>query len=122
MADRIGVINKGNIVVVDEKAALMQKLGKAHLCVELKAPLAAIPLELASWHVNLSQDGKTLSYSYDIASENNGITTLLRQIDALGLEVKNLETRQSSLEEIFVQLWIRPHEPITPFAPSMRTR
>jgi ABC-2 type transport system ATP-binding protein len=104
MADRIGVINKGSIVVVDEKEALMQKLGKSQLCVELKQPLSTLPAELSSSGVTLSGDGRTLSYVYDVASEDNGITRLLRQIDALGLDVKNLETRQSSLEEIFVQL------------------
>jgi ABC-2 type transport system ATP-binding protein len=82
----------------------MQKLGKSQLCVELKQPLSTLPAELSSSGVTLSGDGRTLSYVYDVASEDNGITRLLRQIDALGLDVKNLETRQSSLEEIFVQL------------------
>jgi ABC-2 type transport system ATP-binding protein len=104
MADRIGVINKGKIVVVDEKQALMQKLGKAQLTVELQQPLQRIPDELAPWPTTLSEDGRQLVYSYDLQAESNGLTALLRQLDALGIEVKNLATRQSSLEEIFVQL------------------
>ena len=104
MADRIGVINKGKIVVVDEKKALMQKLGKAQLTVELQQPLQQVPGELSPWPTTLSEDGRTLVYSYDLQAESNGLTALLRQLDALGIEVKNLATRQSSLEEIFVQL------------------
>jgi ABC-2 type transport system ATP-binding protein len=104
MADRIGVINKGKIVVVDEKQALMQKLGKAQLTVDLQQPLDHVPAELAPWPTTLSADGSQLVYSYDLQAESNGLTAWLRQLDALGIEVKNLATRQSSLEEIFVQL------------------
>jgi ABC-2 type transport system ATP-binding protein len=104
MADRIGVISKGQIIMVDEKAALMQKLGKAHLHIRLQQPLAAIPPELATWELQLAEEGAELVYTYDMQTENNGIAALLRQLDNSGLEVKNLQTRQSSLEDIFVQL------------------
>jgi ABC-2 type transport system ATP-binding protein len=104
MADRIGVISKGQIIMVDEKAALMQKLGKAQLHVRLQQPLSEIPPELAAWNLQLSEAGAELVYTYDMQTESNGIAALLRQMDKAGLEVKNLQTHQSSLEDIFVQL------------------
>jgi ABC-2 type transport system ATP-binding protein len=104
MADRIGVISNGRIILVEEKAALMQKLGKTQLLMRLQRKLADIPAALAPWRLDLAQDGTELVYTYDMQAENSGITALLRQIDALGLDVKNLQTRQSTLEDIFVNL------------------
>lgn len=108
MADRIGVINAGKIIVVDDKVALMRKLGKSELKVQLSSPLSEVPAALASWQLALSADGCELVFTYDMQAESNGITALLRHIDTLGLEVKNLQTRQSSLEDIFVQLLRQP--------------
>ncbi len=104
MADRVGVINKGQLILVEEKAALMQKLGKTQLLLQLQQPLAAIPGGLAPWRLSLGKDGTELAYSYDAQAADSGITALLRQLDTLGLEVRSLQTRQSSLEDIFVDL------------------
>lgn len=104
MADRVGVISKGRLILVEEKAALMRKMGKTQLLLGLQQPLAAIPGALAPWHLDLAAGGTELTYSYDAQAENSGITALLRQLDTLGLDVKTLQTRQSSLEDIFVDL------------------
>jgi len=104
MADRVGVISKGRLILVEEKAALMRKMGKTQLLLGLQQPLAAIPGDLAPWHLDLAAGGTELTYSYDAQAENSGITALLRQLDTLGLDVKTLQTRQSSLEDIFVDL------------------
>ncbi len=104
MADRVGVISKGRLILVEEKAALMRKLGKTQLLLQLQQPLAAIPDGLAPWPLDLAKGGTELIYSYDAQAENSGITALLRQLDTLGLDVKTLQTRQSSLEDIFVGL------------------
>ena len=104
MADRVGVISNGRLILVEEKAALMRKLGKTQLLLQLHEPLAAIPDGLATWALSLAKAGTELIYSYDAQAENSGITALLRQLDTLGLEVKTLQTRQSSLEDIFVDL------------------
>jgi ABC-2 type transport system ATP-binding protein len=104
MADRVGVISKGRLILVEEKAALMRKLGKTQLLLQLQQPLAAIPDGLAPWPLDLAKGGSELIYSYDAQAENSGITALLRQLDTLGLDVKTLQTRQSSLEDIFVGL------------------
>jgi ABC-2 type transport system ATP-binding protein len=102
MADRIGVINKGEIVLVEEKAALMRKLGKKALTVELQTPLAAVPPALSRY--KLSVKGKELVYTYDSQREHNAIPDLLRDLGAAGIELKDLHTTQSSLEDIFVDL------------------
>jgi ABC-2 type transport system ATP-binding protein len=104
MADRIGVINQGKLILVEEKAQLMNKLGKSELRVDLRAPLSAIPDELAPWNLRLSGDGHELTYPYDAQVDDNGIGALMRQLDTMGLAVKNLQTHKSSLEDIFVSL------------------
>ena len=104
MADRIGVINHGEIILVEEKAALMQKLGKTELRLTLEAPIAAIPDSLSAWPLERSADGTGLVYTYDAKSEGTGISALMRQLDGAGIAVKTLQTRQSSLEDIFVSL------------------
>jgi ABC-2 type transport system ATP-binding protein len=104
MADRIGVINKGELVVVEEKARLMKKLGKKQLTVHLQEPMAAIPLELAEWPLALKSDGSELEYTFDAHEEHTGIPTLLKRLAELGIGLRDLNTRQSSLEDIFVGL------------------
>jgi ABC-2 type transport system ATP-binding protein len=104
MADRIGVINKGRIVVVEEKAALMHKLGKKQLVLQLPQPLAALPPALAAHALELSADGTQLTYTYDTQGERTGIVSLLDALSAAGIEFKDLSTTQSSLEDIFVSL------------------
>ena len=104
MADRIGVINHGELVVVDEKDALMRKLGKKQLTLHLQAPLAAIPAELAGQPLELSGDGLSLVYTFDVQGERTGIATLLRRLADHGIDFRDLNTQESSLEEIFVNL------------------
>ncbi|HSH07379.1 MAG TPA: ABC transporter ATP-binding protein [Burkholderiales bacterium] len=104
MADRIGVINHGEIVVVDDKAALMQRLGRKQLTLELQAPLAAVPAALAARGLTLSAGGRELVYTYDAQAEASGIADLLGQLEAVGIGFRDLRTRQSSLEDIFVDL------------------
>jgi len=103
MADRIGVIDKGRLVVVEEKAQLMRKLGKKHFTVHLREPLGALPEALAAWPLLLGTGGATLEYTFD-ADRPADIPALLRRLDELGLAYTDLNTRQSSLEEIFVGL------------------
>jgi len=104
MADRIGVIDKGALVVVDEKAALMRSLGVKRLIVHLARPLAAIPAELSSWKLALNGGGNELEVTYDPHREDTGIPSLLQRLADLRVEYRDLETRQTSLEEIFVSL------------------
>ena len=104
MADRIGVINHGELVVVDEKDALMRKLGKKQLTLHLPAPLAAIPAELIGQPLELSEDGLSLVYTFDVQGERTGIATLLRRLADQGIDFRDLNTQESSLEEIFVNL------------------
>ncbi len=104
MADRIGVISKGKLIVVEEKATLMKKLGKKQLTVNLQTPMAAIPAELAEWALALNAGGKELEYSFDAHKEHTGVPELLRRLSDLGIEFNDLNTRQSSLEDIFVSL------------------
>ncbi len=104
MADRVGVINGGRLVLVEEKAALMRKLGHAQLVLQLHRPLAALPPELAAWRLELAADGLALTYAYDMGGEDTGIAALMRELDAQGVAVRGLQTRQSSLEDIFVTL------------------
>ncbi|HEY9217634.1 MAG TPA: ABC transporter ATP-binding protein [Phenylobacterium sp.] len=104
MADRIGVISGGELIVVDDKDALMRKLGKRQLIVHLQSPLAALPAELSDAALELSDEGETLTFTFDVQSEDTGIATLLRRLDELGIEFKDLQTKESSLEEIFVNL------------------
>jgi ABC-2 type transport system ATP-binding protein len=104
MADRVGVINHGALILVEEKSALMQKLGSKELTVHLAAPLAAIPPELDAWRLTLGEDGRTLRYIFDRHAERTGIPSLLAKLSELRLEFADLETKQSSLEDIFVGL------------------
>ena len=103
MADRIGVISKGRLIVVEEKAALMKKLGKKQLTLHLIAPLAAVPAGLAGWKLALNAGGSDLEYTYD-AHDKQGIASLLARLGELGIAFKDLQTSQSSLEDIFVDL------------------
>jgi ABC-2 type transport system ATP-binding protein len=104
MADRIGVISNGEIILVEDKVALMEKLGKKQLTLELKTQLTRIPDELADYGLHLSADGHELIYSFDAQGERTGIASLLRRLGELGIDFKDLQTSQRSLEEIFVSL------------------
>jgi ABC-2 type transport system ATP-binding protein len=104
MADRIGVINKGELILVEEKTALMQKLGKKQLKLHLKNPIQSLPVELASPTLTLTADGHTLVYTFDAQSEETGIADLLRRLEEQGIHYKDLQSSQSSLEDIFVSL------------------
>jgi ABC-2 type transport system ATP-binding protein len=104
MADRIGVIHRGELVVVEEKAALMRKLGKKQLTLHLLEPLAAVPPGLREWPLALKNGGGELEYTFDAHEQHTGIPALLRRLWELGIEFKDLQTRQSSLEDIFVEL------------------
>ncbi|MBX3204486.1 MAG: ABC transporter ATP-binding protein [Labilithrix sp.] len=104
MADRIGVINKGEIILVEEKAALMQKLGQKQLTLILQRPLASIPEALSEYALELSDDKSRLVFSFQSEAERARIAGLLRALAELGIDFKDLQTRESSLEEIFVSL------------------
>ena len=104
MAERIGVINKGELVVVEEKAALMKKLGKKQLTLHLLEPVKALPAGLEPWKLQVRNGGAELEYSFDAQEEHTGIPALLRRLGELGIAYKDLNTRQSSLEDIFVSL------------------
>jgi ABC-2 type transport system ATP-binding protein len=104
MADRIGVILKGRIVLVEDKAELMRKLGKKELSLQLQAPLDELPAALAQHRLTLSADGTELSYTYDTQGERTGIMALLQDLGDAGIRLKDLSTTQSSLEDIFVNL------------------
>ena len=104
MADRIGVIRKGELVVVEDKRVLMRKLGKKQLTLQLQAPLASIPDELAGEPLELVDDGHSLVYTFDTQAERTGIATLLRRLGDLGIGFKDLHSSESSLEDIFVSL------------------
>jgi ABC-2 type transport system ATP-binding protein len=104
MADRIGVISKGELIVVEDKTALIAKLGKKQLTLHLQSPLPAIPAELAAYPLELSADGNELIYTFDVQREHTGIAELLRQLNKHGIDFKDLHSSQSSLEEIFVNL------------------
>jgi ABC-2 type transport system ATP-binding protein len=104
MADRIGVINKGELVVVEEKAKLMRKLGKKQLTVHLREPLAALPVALAQWPLALKGGGLELEYSFDDHEDDTGIPALMQRLGEAGIGYRDLDTRQSTLEEIFVDL------------------
>ncbi len=104
MADRIGVINKGEIILVEDKATLMHKLGRKQLTLDRLQPLAAVPASLAAYHLALADEGRQLVYSYESQSERTGITRLLDAVGEAGIGFKDLHTTQSSLEDIFVDL------------------
>ena len=104
MADRVGVILKGELILVEEKAALMKKLGRKTLTLNLQDPLDSVPPELAEWKVTLNDDGHELEYVFDSNLEKTGVPSLLRKLSDLGIAFKDLNTSQSSLEDIFVSL------------------
>ncbi len=104
MADRIGVISKGEIILVEDKAELMRKLGRKQLMLQLAQPLDSVPVELAALPLELSGGGNELTYTYDAQNEHSGIAALLEDLDRAGIAFKDLQTRQSSLEDIFVSL------------------
>jgi ABC-2 type transport system ATP-binding protein len=104
MADRIGVIHHGELIVVEDKIELMKKLGKKQLTLNLYEPLTSIPTALADWHLTLNSGGCELEYTFDSKQEHAGISILLKRLGELGIGFKDLNTRQSSLEDIFVSL------------------
>jgi ABC-2 type transport system ATP-binding protein len=104
MADRVGVINKGELIVVEEKDELMRKLGRKQLVLDLHRKLETVPGDLSAYGLELSADGSRLTYTYDTRAERTGITRLLRDLSAAGITFRDLNTSQSSLEEIFVSL------------------
>jgi ABC-2 type transport system ATP-binding protein len=104
MADRVGVIRKGELILVEEKHALMRKLGKKELKLQLAEPITAVPPELADWGLQLSDDGRELRYTFDAKADRTGVPSLLGQMRDIGLAFRDLDTHQSSLEDIFVDL------------------
>jgi len=104
MADRVGVINNGELILVEDKAELMRKLGQKQLTLELREPIAALPPPLAKYRLALANGGSKVIYTYDTKAEHTGITDLLDELRANGLRFKDLSTKESSLEEIFVGL------------------
>ena len=111
MADRIGVIDHGELIVVEEKTALMKKLGTKQLTVHLDKPLSSVPPALAGWKVALKNGGSILEYTFEAADERTGIAALLEKLKMLGIQFTDLATRQSSLEDIFVRLIHGQREP-----------
>ena len=104
IADRIGVINHGKLILVEEKQALMTKLGRKELALTLKKPLESMPQALTGYDLELADDGCQLIFTFDKSGERTGVTQLLNDIKKAGLTVRDIETRQSSLEDIFVDL------------------
>ena len=104
MADRIGVINRGELILVEDKVRLMHKLGKRQLTLQLQSPLAQLPTGLADYPLELSQDGHALIFNFDAHSRETGIPGLLRRLSELNIEIKDLHSQESSLEDIFVGL------------------
>ena len=110
IADRVGVINRGELLVVEDKRTLMHKLGKRELSIELVQPLENIPEALSPWSLNLSDDGKHLTYTFDPMNTETGVAELLRTIDQCGLEYTDVHSSQTSLEDIFISLVKQPQE------------
>jgi ABC-2 type transport system ATP-binding protein len=104
MADRVGVISRGELIAVDEKTSLMAKMGRKTLDIVLADPLAAVPPELSEWNLRLENDGHILCYEFDSHAERTGIASLMRKLADTGISYKDLSTHQSSLEDIFVEL------------------
>jgi ABC-2 type transport system ATP-binding protein len=104
ISDRVGIINDGKLLLVDDKTALMHELGKKQLEIEFKEKIAGLPENLMQWDLELSNDGTRLTYTYDTQARSTGITLLLQAISDAGLSLKDLKSKQSSLEEIFVDL------------------
>jgi ABC-2 type transport system ATP-binding protein len=104
MADRVGVISRGELIAIDEKRSLMAKMGRKTLDIMLADPLSGVPPELSGWNLRLENDGHVLCYEFDSHAERTGIASLMRQLTDLGITYKDLSTHQSSLEDIFVEL------------------
>jgi ABC-2 type transport system ATP-binding protein len=104
MADRVGVINKGEIIIVEDKAELMRKLGRKQLTLQLQQKITSIPAELSAFKLTIGEGGTTLIYDYDTKAERTGVATLLGELSRAGLRIRDLQTTQSSLEDIFVGL------------------
>lgn len=104
IADRVGIINDGELLLVDDKQCLVQKLGKKQLFIELMQPLDQLPTALAAYNLESSEDGGKLTYTYDADGERTGITALLQALNEAGILLKDMSTRQTSLEDIFVRL------------------
>jgi len=104
MADRVGVISKGKLILVEDKDALIKKLGRKTLTLNLSEPLAVLPAGLEDWSLELAGEGHELVYEFDSQAEATGVPSLLRRLSDLGIPFRDLHTRQSSLEEIFVGL------------------
>ena len=104
MADRVGVISRGELIAIDDKSSLMAKMGKKTLDIILAEPLGALPAELSDWNVELNDGGHMLRYQFDSHAERTGIASLMRRLGDLGIAYKDLSTHQSSLEDIFVEL------------------
>jgi ABC-2 type transport system ATP-binding protein len=104
IADRVGIINNGELLLVEDKKTLMQKLGKKQLIIELTAPISGLPESLSPYVLMLSEDGRHVTYTYDTKGDSTGITALLQDLNTASLELKDLKTTQSSLEDIFVEL------------------
>jgi ABC-2 type transport system ATP-binding protein len=111
MADRVGVISRGELIAIDEKRSLMAKMGRKTLDIMLADPIAAIPPELSEWNLRLENDGHALCYEFDSHAERTGIASLMRRLSDLGIAYKDLSTHQSSLEDIFVELVHGKREP-----------
>jgi ABC-2 type transport system ATP-binding protein len=112
MADRVGVISKGELIAVDDKKALIARMGRKTLTITLSDPLAAIPPELGEWDLRLEDDGHQLCYAFDSNAERTGIASVMKSLGDLGIGYKDLSTRQSSLEDIFVQLVHAPEKAV----------
>ena len=112
MADRVGVIRRGELVEVGDKAELMARMGHKTLKIALDPSLEALPETLAEWQPSLEDDGHTLTYAFDSHADTTGISGLMRALDGLGIGYKDLSTHQSSLEDIFVSL-VHEAEPAT---------
>jgi ABC-2 type transport system ATP-binding protein len=108
MADRVGVISRGELIAVDEKKSLMAKMGRKTLDIVLAEPLPALPTELSEWNVELNDGGHMLRYEFDSHAERTGIASLMRRLGEIGIAYKDLSTHQSSLEDIFVELVHQP--------------
>ena len=104
MADRVGVIDKGQLVIVEEKTALIARLGRKRLIVDVRDPIAGLPATFDGLDVVLADGGRQLTYSFDARREENGIADLMHRLASAGIEIRDLATRQTTLEEIFVGL------------------
>jgi ABC-2 type transport system ATP-binding protein len=110
MADRVGVISRGELIAVDEKRSLMAKMGRKTLDIVLADPLGSVPKSLSEWNLRLENDGHVLCYEFDSHAERTGIASLMKALSDQGIAYKDLSTHQSSLEDIFVELVHRPRE------------